>query len=257
MEEWKKNRLKKKKHEPAAYVGFVSPKGQVVKREQSHILSEYKIDHENHPKKRNLHPDKDQPDPQQIARQMEEERLSLQMAQVEQARRIAEEQQTIAHIMQENRVDVSDFIAEGRKLQTDSGEWTQAQKEAQIHNILEENKVDISDFIAEGRKLQTDSGEWTQAQKQEQIHNILEENKVDVSAFVEEGLRLQHASADGAEESRQDNSTQAAELSQAKQEELKLAQEIFERLQREAMEDEQKKQAEIDEAMRQAKETFG
>ena len=220
MEEWKKNRLKKKKHEPAAYVGFVSPKGQVVKRERSHILSEYKIDHENHPKKRNLHPDKDQPDPQQIARQMEEERLSLQMAQVEQARRIAEEQQTIAHIMQENRVDVSDFIAEGRK-------------------------------------LQTDSGEWTQAQKQEQIHNILEENKVDVSAFVEEGLRLQHASADGAEESRQDNSTQAAELSQAKQEELKLAQEIFERLQREAMEDEQKKQAEIDEAMRQAKETFG
>lgn len=254
MDEWKKKRLRKKKHEPAAYVGFVSPRGQVVKRERSHMLSEYKIDHENPPEKRGLRITEDQPDPERIARQMEEERVSLQKAQVEQARRIAEEQETIANIMQENRVDISDFIAEGKRRQTDSGEWTQAQKEAQIHSILQENKVDISGFIAEGRKRQAGNGEWTKEQKEAQIHSILEENKVDVSDFIEEGMRLQkNPSPHGAEGGQ-------GELSQAagpNEEELKLAQEIFGRLQREAMEDEQKKQAEIDEAMRQAKEIFG
>lgn len=90
-------------------------------------------------------------------------------------------------------------------------------------------------------------------QEQERIASIMDANKVDVNAFIQAGREAQNSireQADGKEQ-------QHSETEQQKDEDMRRAQEIIDRLNREAAEDEAKKQAEIDVAKQKAKETFG
>ena len=75
------------------------------------------------------------------------------------------------------------------------------------------------------------------AEEEARLASIMNANKVDVDSFIAQGKNA------------------AQEAKEA--EELKRAQEIFERLQREAAEDEAKKQAELDAAKAAAAEKFG
>lgn len=76
------------------------------------------------------------------------------------------------------------------------------------------------------------------------IASIMSANKVDVNAFIQAGK--------AAVEEQKDEDAEAAR----KEEELRRAQEIMERLNREAAEDEAKKQAEIEAARQMAQEKF-
>ena len=78
----------------------------------------------------------------------------------------------------------------------------------------------------------------TEAQEQARIASIMNANKVNINAFIKEG-----------EENRN-----AGEAEKKRQEEMRRAQEIIERLNREAAEDEAKKQAEIEAAKQKAEE---
>lgn len=79
-----------------------------------------------------------------------------------------------------------------------------------------------------------------EAQEQARINSIMNANKVNINAFIKEG-----------EENRN-----AEEEERRRQDEERRAQEIIDRLNREAAEDEAKKQAEIEAARQEAKEKF-
>lgn len=82
-----------------------------------------------------------------------------------------------------------------------------------------------------------------QAQEQARINEILNANKVNVEAFIQVGK-------DAIQEKEEQKETIDDDV-------MARAQEIMDRLNKEAAEDEAKKQAQIEEAKRQAKETFG
>lgn len=83
-----------------------------------------------------------------------------------------------------------------------------------------------------------------EADEQAQIASIMNANKVDVDAFIKAGKASRNVETDKTEDRK-------------KQEDMERAQEILERLNREATEDEAKKLAEIEAAKQKAKETFG
>lgn len=103
-----------------------------------------------------------------------------------------------------------------------------------LNRINQEKEKQRLKEIEEGRQ---------RAQEQERIASIMNANKVDVNAFIEAGKAAMEAS-DREEEERR------------KEEEMRRAQEIIDRLNREAAQDEAKKQAEIEAAKKQAEETF-
>lgn len=80
-----------------------------------------------------------------------------------------------------------------------------------------------------------------QRQEQERIDAIMNANKVDVNAFIAEGKA---------------NRENKPEENDKKQEEMRRVQEIMDRLNREAAEDEAKKRAEIEAARKEAEEKF-
>ena len=82
-----------------------------------------------------------------------------------------------------------------------------------------------------------------QAQEQARINEILNANKVNVEAFIQVG-----------KDAIQEKEEQKEKIDD---DVMARAQEIMDRLNKEAAEDEAKKQAQIEEAKRQAKETFG
>lgn len=82
-----------------------------------------------------------------------------------------------------------------------------------------------------------------QAQEQARINEILNANKVNVEAFIQVGK-------DAIQEKEEQKETIDDDV-------MARAQEIMDRLNKEAAEDEAKKQAQIEEAKRQAEETFG
>lgn len=82
-----------------------------------------------------------------------------------------------------------------------------------------------------------------QAQEQARINEILNANKVNVEAFIQVGK-------DAIQEKEEQKEKIDGDV-------MARAQEIMDRLNKEAAEDEAKKQAQIEEAKRQAKETFG
>ena len=83
--------------------------------------------------------------------------------------------------------------------------------------------------------------QWKKREEEERIAAIMNAGKVDVNAFIEEGR------------SKAAETTGEASTSDATEEQLRRAQEIIDRLNREAAEDEAKKQAEIDAAKQRAK----
>ncbi len=82
-----------------------------------------------------------------------------------------------------------------------------------------------------------------QAQEQARINEILNANKVNVEAFIQVGK-------DAIQEKEEQKEKIDGDV-------MARAQEIMDRLNKEAAEDEAKKQAQIEEAKRQAEETFG
>ena len=92
----------------------------------------------------------------------------------------------------------------------------------------------------EARKKAVEN-QWKKREKEERIGAIMNAGKVDVNAFIEEGR------------SKAAETTGEASTSDATEEQLRRAQEIIDRLNREAAEDEAKKQAEIDAAKQRAK----
>lgn len=84
---------------------------------------------------------------------------------------------------------------------------------------------------------------FEQAQEQARINEILNANKVNVEAFIQVGK-------DAIQEKEEQKETIEDDV-------MARAQEIMDRLNKEAAEDEAKKQAQIEEAKRQAEETFG
>lgn len=82
------------------------------------------------------------------------------------------------------------------------------------------------------------------ASEEARIAAIMNANKVDVNAFIEAGKAAKEEIA-------------AKKVEEQREEDLRRAQEIMDRLNREAAEDEAKKQAEIDAAKQEAKKHFG
>lgn len=80
-----------------------------------------------------------------------------------------------------------------------------------------------------------------QAAEKDRVASIMNANKVDVNAFIEAGKAA----------------IQDSKKEEAMEEDMLKAQEIMDRLNREAAEDEAKKQAEVDAAKQMAKEKFG
>jgi hypothetical protein len=96
------------------------------------------------------------------------------------------------------------------------------------------------------------------AKEQERINAIMDANKVSVDDFIEEGKargNTEKLAAEATDETSSENGDDGEKAT--KQEELRRAQEIIDRLNHEADEDEEKKEAEIEAAKAVAREKFG
>lgn len=118
------------------------------------------------------------------------------------------------------------------------GDNAEAQDALAVLNRINQEKEDLRRKEIELAKRE--------AEEKARIAAIMNANKVDVNSFIQAGKEAY-------EEVQQQDSNDDAK----KAEELRRAQEIMERLNREAAEDEAKKQAEIDAAKREAEEQFG
>ena len=118
---------------------------------------------------------------------------------------------------------------------------------------LAQQKAELMQREDEERRQQQIEKARRKLQEQERIASIMDANKVDVNAFIEAGREAQRSIREQAGEKEQQHSKEE----QKQDEEMRRAQEIIDRLNREAAEDEAKKQAEIDAAKQKAKETFG
>ncbi len=169
---------------------------------------------------------------------------------------------------------VSDGAYEDQILQDSSGKST-------INSDLLNNKVPdgtsadamevlnrINKEKDEARKRAVEN-QWKKREEEERIAAIMNAGRVDVDAFIEEGRSKANVQSENAKTSEKD--TKATETvasnsvnedsetstepdtSGATEEQLRRAQEIIDRLNREAAEDEAKKQAEIDAAKEKAR----
>lgn len=92
------------------------------------------------------------------------------------------------------------------------------------------------------------------AQEEARLASIMNSNKVDVDAFIQAGRESREEKE---AENKAENNIQITSGSDSKDDAIARAEEIMARLNREAAEDEAKKQAEIEAAKKQAEETFG
>ncbi len=104
----------------------------------------------------------------------------------------------------------------------------------------------------EARKRAVEN-QWKKREEEERIAAIMNAGKVDVNAFIEEGRSKAAENKESEETTEAANETVNSSTSDATEEQLRRAQEIIDRLNREAAEDEAKKQAEIDAAKQRAK----
>lgn len=178
---------------------------------------------------------------------------------------------TILPVFRLNNNNPANVAEEIKKSQNQSGHETKNPQEAQdIHD--EQTSVSFKeaakkknlgksemDIIArldrerredEERKRKEIEVARQKAQEQERIAAVLNANKVNVDSFIEEGK----ASREKSENAKQADSDEDAVR---RAEQMLRAQEIIDRLNREAAIDEAKKQAEIEAVRKQAEETFG
>lgn len=148
--------------------------------------------------------------------------------------------QRTKQILDEKQEKINKAIEEGKRYRTDDTKSTENNTDPmKVLSRLEREKLE-----EEQRRQKEIEEVRKQAQEKARIASILNANKVDVNAFIEVGK----ASCSNKRETTKELSDEEVK----KQEEIKRAQEIIERLNREAAEDEAKKKAEIEEAKRQA-----
>lgn len=148
---------------------------------------------------------------------------------------------------QESKKKTDDGVSTAKSIDTCTEEQVTTYAKGQMEGTGSINSVEDQDAAAilerlerekqaEAEKTQKEIDEIRRKnQEQERIAAILNANQVNVNAFIEEGK----ASRENA----------SGEVSTGKQEDMRRAQEILERLNREAAEDEAKKRAEIEAAM--------
>lgn len=173
----------------------------------------------------------------------------------EAAKKVAEAEAKAAAIMNANKVDMSAMIAEAEVLvkEKEAEEQALAEKraqeqarrnaeaEAKVAAIMNEKSMNVQAMINEAHTTKvkvTDAKE-----EEERIAAIMNANKVDVSAMIAEA--------------KEHIVEEPKNTSSAEDDALRRAQEIMDRLNREAAEDEAKKNAEIEAVKQQALETFG
>ena len=143
-----------------------------------------------------------------------------------------------------------------------------AEEEARLASIMNANKVDVDSFIAQGKNAAQEAKEAEELKRaQEIIDRLNSEAAADEAAKQAEIEEAKRKAAEQAHVAGGDNNASATGESGGEDgagsqddkeaEEMRRAQEIFERLQREAAEDEAKKQAELDAAMAEAQAKFG
>lgn len=142
-----------------------------------------------------------------------------------------------------------------------------AEEEARLASIMNANKVDVDSFIAQGKNAAQEAKEAEELKRaQEIIDRLNSEAAADEAAKQAEIEEAKRKAAEQAGAAGGDNNASAGGESggddagsqgDKEAEEMRRAQEIFERLQREAAEDEAKKQAELDAAMAEAQAKFG
>lgn len=148
---------------------------------------------------------------------------------------------------QESKKKTDDGVSTAKSIDTCTEEQVTTYAKGQMEGTGSINSVEDQDAAAilerlerekqaEAEKTQKEIDEIRRKnQEQERIAAILNANQVNVNAFIEEGK----ASRENA----------SGEVSTGKQEDMRRAQEILERLNREAAEDEAKKRAEIEAVM--------
>jgi hypothetical protein len=113
-----------------------------------------------------------------------------------------------------------------------------------LNRIEREKEAKEQKEIEEGRK---------KAREQERINAILDANKVPVDSFIEEGKARGNTEKLTSEAANEVSSQSDNEDDAIKQEDLRRAQEIIDRLNHEAAEDEEKKEAELEAEIEAAK----
>lgn len=133
----------------------------------------------------------------------------------------------------ENKDIEKEVEAVGADTVSASGEQAAGSDPLEVLNRIQNEK--------NNRYQQDIEKERSKREEQDRIASIMNANKVNVNAFIEAGKAAIEAKQEPAEEN-----------TGLTEEEARRAQEIIDRLNREAEEDEAKKQAEIEEAKRQA-----
>ena len=156
----------------------------------------------------------------------------------------------LARINNDREGRYSDEIEEARKKADE--ERKKAEEQARLASIMNANKVDVDSFIAQGKTAAQEADEMKRAQEiMDRLNREAAEDEAKKVAEIEEAKRQAAEKEKLAAVNNDANAGGGADDAE------KRAQEIFERLQREAAEDEAKKQAELDAAMAEAAQKFG
>jgi hypothetical protein len=158
--------------------------------------------------------------------------------------------EVLARINSDREGRYSDEIEEARKKAEE--ERRKAEEKARLDSIMNANKVDVDSFIAQGKTAAQEADEMKRAQEiMDRLNREAAEDEAKKVAEIEEAKRQAAEKEKLAAVNNDANAGGGADDAE------KRAQEIFERLQREAAEDEAKKQAELDAAMAEAAQKFG
>lgn len=158
--------------------------------------------------------------------------------------------EVLARINSDREGRYSDEIEEARKKAEE--ERRKAEEKARLDSIMNANKVDVNSFIEQGKSAAQEAEELRRAQEiMDRLNREAAEDEAKKVAEIEEAKRQAAEKEKLAAVNNEDAGASADDDA------AKRAQEIFERLQREAAEDEAKKQAELDAAMAEAARKFG
>ena len=160
-----------------------------------------------------------------INKEKDDERLH----EIEEARRLREEEERVASIMNASKVDVGAFIEEGRHKAEESNQAATEEQLNRAQEIIDRLNREAAEDEAK-KQAEIDA-----AKAQAQADGLLVQGDLDISVADEPTDNI-------------GTDTDATD------DQMRRAQEIIDRLNREAAEDEAKKQAEIDAAKAQAKE---
>lgn len=161
--------------------------------------------------------------------------------QTEQPAQQAGSQETpISQVSQGTMTDNAQSIVQSENRETDT-------KDVQMNSASSEDPMEVLRRIneeKEAKQRKEIENAKQKASEEVRIAAIMNANKVDVNAFIEAGKAAKEEIA-------------AKKAEEKKADDLRRAQEVMDRLNREAAEDEAKKQKEIEAAKQEAKKHFG